>query len=183
MPQEPRLPELDVGQMSDAQKTIYDRIKNVRGNVRGPFAIWIHNPAIAEHALGLQSNMQTNLTLDRRLLELSILVAARRTSAQFAWFAHERHALHFGIAPELVAAIKSRKTPDFDHDDERLVYDATNELIDSFTLSDATFTRGNELLGAVGMVELVSSVGFYMMVAVTLNAFRAPVPGGISPLE
>ena len=32
------------------------------------------------------------------------------------------------------------------------------------------------------MVELVAAVGFYVMVAVTLNAFDVPIPDGIRPL-
>jgi hypothetical protein len=34
------------------------------------------------------------------------------------------------------------------------------------------------LLGEQPMVELVSTIGFYVMVAMTLNAFAIPVPGG-----
>jgi hypothetical protein len=32
------------------------------------------------------------------------------------------------------------------------------------------------------MIEFVTAIGFYTMVAVTLNAFDAPVPGGKAPL-
>jgi hypothetical protein len=38
------------------------------------------------------------------------------------------------------------------------------------------------LFGEQKMVELVAAVGFYVMVAMTLNAFDAPVPGGKKPL-
>jgi 4-carboxymuconolactone decarboxylase len=111
-----------------------------------------------------------------------ILVAARAASAQFAWYVHERHALEFGIAPDIVDAIKTRKTPNFEKEDERLVYDITNELLTYKTLSDQTFERGMEAFGEGVMVELVSAVGFYVMVAMTLNTFDAPVPGGAKPL-
>ena len=33
------------------------------------------------------------------------------------------------------------------------------------------------------MVELVSAVGFYSMVAMTLNAFDVQVPSGVRPLN
>jgi len=39
------------------------------------------------------------------------------------------------------------------------------------------------LFGEQVMVELVSAVGFYAMVAMTLNAFAVPVPGGKDPLN
>ena len=33
------------------------------------------------------------------------------------------------------------------------------------------------------MVELISAVGFYSMVAMTLNAFDVSLPGEIQPLD
>lgn len=183
MAMEGRLPALDETSLSPRQKQIYDQIRRTRGNVRGPFAIWLRNPAIAEHALGLQSKLQTDVSLPRHLLELMILVAARRTSAQFAWHVHERHALAFGISPEVVSDIKARRTPQFASEEERAVYDITQELINDHTLSETTFIRGHQFFGEQVMVELVSAVGFYVMVAMTLNAFDAPVPGGVAPLE
>ncbi|MFM1816127.1 MAG: hypothetical protein RLZ98_2822 [Pseudomonadota bacterium] len=177
-----RLAPIDETKLDGAQKEMYDEIKRVRGNVRGPFAIWLRSPVLAEHALGLQSKLQTDVKLERRLLELMILVAARAATAQFAWFVHERHALDFGIAPGIVEDIKARRTPNFDKEDERAVYDITHELIAYHTLSEATYARGLALFGEEVLVELVSAVGFYVMVAMTLNTFEAPVPGGAKPL-
>jgi alkylhydroperoxidase family enzyme len=34
------------------------------------------------------------------------------------------------------------------------------------------------ILGEQAMVELVSAIGFYVMVAMTLNAFAVPIPAG-----
>jgi hypothetical protein len=38
------------------------------------------------------------------------------------------------------------------------------------------------VLGEQAMVELVSAIGFYVMVAMTLNAFAVSVPDGKEPL-
>jgi hypothetical protein len=38
------------------------------------------------------------------------------------------------------------------------------------------------ILGEQTMVELVSAIGFYVMVAMTLNAFEVSVPGSNEPL-
>ena len=56
------------------------------------------------------------------------MITARSSTAQFAWAVHEPHALKFGISAEALAAIRERRTPDFDREDERLVYDLTMEL-------------------------------------------------------
>ena len=122
------------------------------------------------------------MKLDRRLVQLMILVSARLSSAQFAWFVHEPHAREHGIAPEIIEAIREQRTPKFTQDDERFVHDITMELNTTRTISDASFNRGIALFGEQQLVELVSSIGFYAMVAMTLNAFEVPAPGGKRPL-
>jgi 4-carboxymuconolactone decarboxylase len=177
-----RLPPIDPAKMTPETKAAYDEIVRVRGQVRGPFAIWLTSPELCRHALALQDWFAKRSKLDRRLLELAILVMARQATAQFAWFIHEPHAVSFGISQAVVDAIRERRTPVFEREDERLVYDIANELDATRTLSRASHERGIALLGAEAMVELVSAVGFYVMVAMTLNAFEAPVPEGELPL-
>ena len=123
-----RLPEIDASKLSSEQRIIYDDIMRARGHMRGPFAIWLRNAELGENTLKLQEMFASRVKLERRLLELMILVAARLATAQYAWFIHEPHALKFGISPEIVQAIRERRTPEFSREDERLVYDITMEL-------------------------------------------------------
>jgi 4-carboxymuconolactone decarboxylase len=178
-----RLPDLDENRLSAEQRKVYDEIKHVRGQVRGPFAVWLRNAELGEGALKLQDLFASRVKLDRRLMQLMILVAARFANAQYAWFIHEPHALKHGVAPEVVAAIRDRRTPEFTHEDERVVYDITLELNTTHTLSQTTFQRAMTILDEQRLVELVSAVGFYSMVAMTLNAFDVTVPGGNKPLN
>lgn len=177
-----RLPEIDEAKLSTEQRRIYDGIMRARGHVRGPFAIWLRNTELCESTLKLQEMFASRVTLERRLLELMILVSARSATAQYAWFIHEPHALKLGIAPDIIEAIRERRAPEFARADERLVYDITMELNSTRSLSEANYQRGMAMLGEQAMVELVSAIGFYVMVAMTLNAFAVAVPGGKQPL-
>ena len=173
-----RLPDIDPAKLSSEQRAIYDRLMRERGHMRGPFAVWLRNAELCEHTLKLQEMFAARVKLERRLLELMILVAARLATAQYAWFIHEPYALKFGIAPDIVEAIRERRTPNFTREDERLVYDLTMELNTTGTLSEASYQRGMAMFGEQVMVELVSAIGFYAMVAMTLNAFAVAVPDG-----
>jgi 4-carboxymuconolactone decarboxylase len=173
----PRLPEIDPDKLTPEQRVIYDRLMRERGHMRGPFAVWLRNAELCDSTLGLQEMFASRVKLERRLLELMILVAARLTTAQYAWFIHEPYALKFGISPEIVQAIRERRTPEFTHEDERMVYDLTMELNTTRSLSEASYERGMAMFGEQVMVELVSAIGFYAMVAMTLNAFAVAVPG------
>ena len=62
------------------------------------------------------------------------------------------------------------------------MYDITLELNNTRQLSEANYRRGMELFGEEVMVELVSAIGFYSMVAMTLNGFQVTVPDGSKPL-
>ena len=179
----PRLPEIDEAKLSPDQRRLYDEIKRVRGQVRGPFAVWLRNPELAEYTLKLQDMFASRVKLERRLVQLMILVSARLATAQFAWFVHEPHALKLGISPDIVEAIRERRTPNFVLDDERLVYDITMELNTTRSLSELNYKRGMAMFSEQELVELVSAIGFYAMVAMTLNAFDVLVPGEKKPLN
>jgi 4-carboxymuconolactone decarboxylase len=177
-----RLPDIDEAKLSSEQRRIYDQIMAVRGHVRGPFGVWLRNAELCKNSLKLQEMFASRTKLERRLVQLMILVAARLATAQYAWFIHEPHALKLGISPEIIDAIRERRTPEFSREDERLVYDITMELNTTRSLSETNYQRGMAILGEQAMVELVSAIGFYVMVAMTLNAFAVSVPGGKEPL-
>jgi acetyl esterase len=64
------------------------------------------------------------------------------------------------------------------------VYLYVSELNRSDTVSEDIHRRVRERFGAVGAVELTALVGYYTMVAMTLNAHEIPLPdGAVPPLD
>jgi 4-carboxymuconolactone decarboxylase len=177
-----RVEDLKPESLTPEQKAIHDRIAGSRGGtVRGPFAIWLRLPAIAEAADKLGTTLR-RCSLDQRLFELMVLIVARHYTAQYEWYAHARHALEAGIPPAVIDAIRTRRKPDLLRDDERLIYDLVTEMNETRTLSQATYDRANAALGLDKTIELITAIGFYTMVAIMLNGFDAPVPGDERPL-
>ena len=178
-----RVPDVPFEQLSAEQQRVYREIAGARsGTVRGPFALWIRNPEIADRASQFGNLLRLHGKLDKRLFELMVLVIARHWSAQYEWFTHEKAALKAGISAENVEAIRSGQTPRFERADEHLVYDTITELNRTRALSQQCYDRALAALGLDLLIELVAAAGFYTMVAMTLNAFDAPVPGGGRPL-
>ena len=168
--------------MTPQQKEVAAAIAGTRGGVvRGPFAIWLRNPPLAAAADKLGTALRQG-SLEKRLFELMVLVIARHWSAQYEWFVHEKHGLEAGLTPAVVDAIRTRLTPEFSREDERVVYDTITELNETRTLSQPAYDRALAALGLDLLIELIAAAGFYTMVAMTLNAFDAPVPGGKRPL-
>jgi 4-carboxymuconolactone decarboxylase len=177
-----RVEDLKPESLTPEQKAIHDRIAGSRGGtVRGPFAIWLRNPPIADAADKFGTILRKG-KLDQRLFELMVLLVARHWSAQYEWFAHVRHARELGIPETVIEALRHRRKPELTRDDERLVYDLVTEMNETRTLSQATYDRAVAMLGLDHVIELITALGFYTMVAIMLNGFDAPVPGGERPL-
>jgi 4-carboxymuconolactone decarboxylase len=168
--------------MTPQQKEVAAAIAGTRGGVvRGPFAIWLRNPPLAAAADKLGTALRQG-SLEKRLFELMVLVIARHWSAQYEWYAHAKQGLAAGLASAVVEAIRERRPPEFTRDDERLIYDVVIEMNETRTLSQPTYGRTVAALGLDRTIELITSIGFYTMVAIMLNGFDAPVPGGERPL-
>ena len=64
----------------------------------------------------------------------------------------------------------------FSQSDEALVYHYSLELLERHVASDVRYNAALQLLQPVGMVELTALIGYYSMVALTLNAHEIPLP-------
>src|SRR3954451_10668303 len=106
-----RLPAIDKDALGDEQKRMYDEILRVRGQVRGPFAIWLNSPVLGSLALKTQDWFQKESSMPARLVELAILVMARKASAQFAWAVHEKRGLESGLLPRGAGSFPVATTP------------------------------------------------------------------------
>jgi 4-carboxymuconolactone decarboxylase len=177
-----RLPALDPATLTPYQRRIYDHIEKAHGTVRGPWAVELRVPEVAEHMHALYDRLCRDTALGKRLFELMVILVARHWTAQFEWWAHARMALEAGISRAAVDAIRDRRRPVFERDDEQLVYDVVTEINDTHTLGEATYRRALEALGETLLVELISGMGTYTSIAIQLNVFDVPIPPDATPL-
>ncbi len=178
-----RVPDVPESERTPDQRRIAAEIAGTRGGVvRGPFAIWLRLPDIADHANQFGSALRLKGTLDRRLFELMVLIIARHWNAQYEWFAHAHQALTEGVEPAVITAIQNNRVPEFHRDDERAIYELVDELNTTKVVSPQTYDRSLQRFGLETLIEIITAAGFYTMVAMMLNAFDAPVPDGSRPL-
>ncbi len=178
-----RLDPLAFDDLSAEQKALHAELGRTRKRVSGPFAIWLRTPNIAHTANQLALALRENGKLEKRLFELIVLMVVRHWSAHYAWFAHEPNAVAAGLAPDVVAAIRERRKPEFKQADERVIYEAVSELLDSKELSAPAYDRLLKQFGLALTIEAISVAGFYGMVATMLKAFDVPTPTGERPLQ
>jgi 4-carboxymuconolactone decarboxylase len=153
----------------------------VRGRVPAPMTAWIRNPELARRAQKLGELLRYQTTLEPRLSELAILVCARHWTSHYEWTVHKREGLKAGLDPEAVAAIAARREPGLRDAREQAVHDAASALLATGRLPAALHARATEALGERGLVELVGILGYYSLVALTLNAFEIGLPEAAAP--
>jgi 4-carboxymuconolactone decarboxylase len=176
--QNPRLPAFDAAQASPGQKAVLDEIlSGPRGNLNGPFLGWIYSPELAQHAQRLGAFCRYRTGLPLRLSELAILVTAARWQAQAEWYIHYPIALEAGVPAALAEQIRTGGEPQFEEPDDALIYAFATELYDAKRVSDATYARAIERFGREVTVNLVGLLGYYALVAMTLNVFGMRAQG------
>ena len=147
----------------------------------GPFDPWIRSPELSRRAMGLGNFIWERTTLERRLIELAILVTGRAWSSNVEWVAHTRLALQFGVAQQTIDDIFKERRPEGAPEDERLVYDVSRALHETRDLPLDLYQQAVARFGEQGLVELVGTLGFYTFVSMTLNSFDVRFPGVEQP--
>ncbi len=177
----PRLPAVAMDSLTPAQQAIVDAINSgPRGRFSnvGPFAVFLHAPAYGMLAQQLGGHLRFNTCLPPRLSEFAILCTGRYWKAQFEWYAHARIAAKQGVKEATIRDLKAGRAPKSAPRDEMAIYAFVKELYGTRRVSNATYARVHKILGDAGMVELVGMLGYYVLISMTLNVFRMPLPDG-----
>jgi 4-carboxymuconolactone decarboxylase len=173
----PRIPLPSPSELSPEQRRVYDAVVNgPRGALRGPLRAALHNAELADKWQQLGELLRYRTSLAPRLSELAILVTARHFDCQFEWYAHEPPARQAGLNPDAIEAIRRGERPAFASEDEQAIFDYALQLHEKHFLAEATYQRALQVIGVLGVVELTALLGYYAMVAMTLNAHELTPP-------
>ena len=178
VPAPPRLPGFDSSSATPQQRAVLEAIlSGPRGNLDGPFLGWIHSPELAAHAQELGAFCRYRTGLPLKLSELAILVTAVHWRSQAEWHIHYPIGIEAGLDPVLLDQLRGGATPAFVDADETLVWRFATELYDLRRVSDATYGAMVERFGLEVVVNCSALLGYYALVAITLNVFNMRADG------
>ncbi|WP_323119157.1 carboxymuconolactone decarboxylase family protein [Burkholderia alba] len=173
-----RLPDFHSETATAEQRAVLDEIlSGPRGNLNGPFLGWIFSPELAQHAQRLGAFCRYRTGLPLRLSELAILVTAARWRSQAEWHIHHPIALDAGLSAATAEAIRVGETPAFADADEALIHRFATELYETKRVSEPAYRAAVERFGHPVVVNLVGLLGYYALVAMTLNVFGMRAEG------
>ncbi len=146
-------------------------LSSARGRIVGPLPAWLTSPVVGEHLHLVGAYLGFRSTLPRDVVELAIITTAKQRGSAYAWKVHLPRAHEHGVPEAVTIAIGEGHLPDFKDARQALAYEATVRLNQTSALPDALYDRATAIFGDQGVVELVALVGFYHIVAMTLNVF------------
>ncbi|HEY2842224.1 MAG TPA: carboxymuconolactone decarboxylase family protein [Bryobacteraceae bacterium] len=172
-----RIPLASPETLTPEQQRVYDRIvAGPRKRVVGPLLAALHNPELADRWQQLGELLRYGTSLGPKVSELAILVTARRWNTPLEWQVHAEAARKAGIPDAVIEALRTSSPPDFDDSELAVVYEYTRQLQEQGQVSASTYQDVLERLGIAGIVELTAVIGYYTMVAMTLNAHHISRP-------
>jgi 4-carboxymuconolactone decarboxylase len=177
-----RIPLPSPDEMSTEQRRVYDAIvTGPRGRLVGPLRAALHRPELAEKWQQLGELLRYRTSLPPMLSELAILVTAWRCRSNVEWHIHEQIAVGTNLPRSVIDKVRAGTRPDAEDSDIGVVYDYARELNEHCKVSEPVYQRALERFGVNGVVELTALIGYYTMVAMTLNAHEIPLPDGAKP--
>ncbi len=174
-----RLPPISPDALSPDQSEVYNRIATgARGGVRGPFTALLHSPALAGRVEQLGVYLRYQCAVPERLREMAILVVAAHWRCGYEWYAHAPLAERIGHDKAGLQRLGRGEDPRFADGLDAATHAFCTELLRSGRVGDALHAQATELLGVQGVVDLTGLVGYYTLLAFTLNAHAVDAPAG-----
>jgi 4-carboxymuconolactone decarboxylase len=178
----PRIPLPTPETMTPEQMRVYDAVvSGPRGQLQGPLRAALHRPELADKWQQFGEILRYRTSLPPRLSELAILVTARHCNCNLEWHIHEQMARQVGLEVAIIEDIRAGKRPAGTDAEALVIFDYAEELVRTKTVNEQTYRRALERHDVVGIVELTALIGYYTMVAMTLNAHHIPLPDGARP--
>jgi 4-carboxymuconolactone decarboxylase len=180
---ERRFKELTPETMTPEQKKVADAIQSgPRGaGLRGPFNALLRSPDLCDLVQRVGAYVRYSSSIPPRLNEMAIIMAGRKWTAQYEFYAHRKLAIEGGLKPDICDAIAGNARPQGMQDDEVAVYDFCSELLATGQVSDAHYAAVTDKFGERGAIDLIGAVGYYSLVSMVLNVDRVPLPAGETP--
>ena len=177
MPETPtfgRYAEIPYDQMTPEQQEAYNFLIETRGRLPGPNKIWVHNPGLAKAAAPLGAYFRKGYSLSEREREIAVCIINSKWHSIYPTAAHERAGKEAGLPANQVEALVAGLPTSFSDPREQVVYEMATCLANARWVSKGLYDRAVEALGHVGITDVITLMGFYTSVAMTLAFYDVP---------
>ena len=145
------------------------------------FRLLLRRPRTAKAFSDLLFSLLAGKALDHRLRELVIMRIGWSTGSNYEGTQHWPLALdHFGCSEEDLLGVRDWQSAPHFGETERSVLSVVDEIVETGTLSDASWGRLQPLLDEDALIELVAAVGLWHMVSQLTRSLEIPLEEGVA---
>ena len=164
-------------QVDAKDHAIVDAIVESRGGLQGPFSMFLHSPELAGRVAHLGALIRFEGSLDMRVRVLAAMTVAREFDAAYVWGAQTNSARQRDVPESTITAIRENHMRDIPPEDA-LIVDFTKQLLQQHRVDDATMAAMQSRFDNNDLLQLTGAIGYYSLLAMTVNAFELePAPG------
>lgn len=164
-----RLPVLkSPDELSGEARAIAEKIVDSRKSLEGPFSVWMHAPEWAERVAHLGTLVRWEGTLELRIRTLAALVVGRHFQAQYVWGIQGVIGAERGIPRATIDAIRDDRSDGIPAEDLQII-DFARQLLRNNRVDEPLAQAVLRRLGADEYVQLTTCIGYYAMLAMTVN--------------
>ncbi|MDP7720861.1 carboxymuconolactone decarboxylase family protein [Mycobacterium sp. TY814] len=146
------------------------------------FQTLLNHPVLAGPFNDLLASMLWHGVLDRRLRELVIMRIGWLTECTYEWTQHWRVATRLGVSAEDLLGVRDWQGYGGFGPTERAVLAATDDVVHDGAVSAANWAACEHELGGgkAVLIELVTVIGAWRMVASILQSLEVPLEDGVA---
>jgi len=172
-----RLSTLTLETLTPEQRRVYDCIATSKGRpVIGPLLAALHRPSLAEPWSHMGEAIRAQTSIPKHLSSIAVMQTTRHMNCRYMWAVQIPLAEKAGLRADIIESIRLGQKPQNLDDDQTRIWNFCTELLETKVLTDATHAAVKERWGSVGAVDLAASIGYYVMVALTIGAHDLPPP-------
>ncbi|HSF06297.1 MAG TPA: carboxymuconolactone decarboxylase family protein [Methylomirabilota bacterium] len=169
-------------QVAAKHQPIVDAIIKSRGALQGPFTMFLHSPELAGRVAHLGAYVRFEGSLDMRVRVLAAMVVAREFEAVYVWGAQTGSARKQSVPETTISAIREKHSRGLPPEDAQIV-DFTRQLLTKHRVDDGTVKALRARFGDDGLIQLTGAIGYYSMLAMTVNACELEAGPGAEVLK
>jgi 4-carboxymuconolactone decarboxylase len=168
------------------QRRVYEAIKNgprarsaavmppTEGDDRlqGPFNAMLFSPALGDAVQAVGAVIRYGTQFPDRVREIAILEVARLRASEYEWYGHSRLAAAIGMSDAELDAIRTGAELELPPA-EALTRRVVVALVTQGDLAEREY-------GEAGLSELITLVGYYQLLALSLRVWRTPLPAEVA---
>jgi 4-carboxymuconolactone decarboxylase len=144
--------------------------------------MFLHSPELAGRVAHLGAYVRFEGSLDMRVRVLAAMVVARELEAVYVWGAQTGSARKQGVPETTISAIREKHSRGLPPEDAQIV-DFTRQLLTKHRVDDATVKALRARFGDDGFIQLTGAIGYYSLLAMTVNACELEAGPGAEVLK